>query len=135
MSDYRLHFVLCLLVAILMGVGAAARVEDSPAYTWPEIVDHGPAPALSDAALLSARGDRALLWPPLGDPAPLIYTSLGDSARTTNIISYDDVQPRRWEAVPAGELYHLVWEETGGVLRSALIQTNGDTVRGPEASR
>lgn len=131
MRNYRLSLVLCLLTTLIIGVAAAACMEESQSYAWPVIHVHGPAPALSDAALVNTSEDRALLWPPTGDPAPIVYTSLADSAYTTNIISYGNVHPRRWLAVPAGEMYHLVWEETSGALRSALVHTNGDTVRGP----
>lgn len=130
MINQRFALFLCLLIAVAIGAAASTHVQNTASYAWPDIADHGPASAFSNATILSLHDDHVLIWHPLDNPAPLTFESLA-AARSIPIISYDDVHPHRWQAVYIGEKYHLTWQETGGLLRSALIQTDGNTIRGP----
>ncbi|HML20022.1 MAG TPA: hypothetical protein PKD09_00135 [Aggregatilinea sp.] len=48
------------------------------------------------------------------------------------MLPYPDIEPEAWAAVPAGpDSFHLVWREHGGGLYNALIDLQGQTLRGP----
>ncbi len=105
---------------------AASRVkQDAELWTWP--ADLGPATALSEPALLA--DPPAVLW---RTDAALVYQTLDGSHAQQEILRYPDVHPRRWQVAPAERgRYHIVWLEDNNRLRSALISTDGETLRGP----
>jgi hypothetical protein len=119
------------LTSILVAVTAASRAATRH-YEWPRIEDRGGTYALSAPAFLMTSGQQALIWHPSGSSAPLIYQPLDDESAGVPIVPYPDVDPRRWEALPAGlDTYHLIWLEKDSRLRSALIDAGGQTIRGP----
>ena len=105
---------------------AASRVkQDAELWTWP--ADLGSATALSEPALLA--DPPAVLW---RTDAALVYQTLDGSHAQQEILRYPDVHPRRWQVAPAERgRYHIVWLEDNNRLRSALISTDGETLRGP----
>lgn len=55
-----------------------------------------------------------------------------ETGATITILPYPDVQPQAWRALPASaESIHLIWLEADQRLRSAIIQVDGTTLRGP----
>jgi hypothetical protein len=119
--------LISVLVAATAGNRASARN-----YEWPHIEDRGGTQALSAPAFLLTAQQRALIWRPSGSNTPLVFASLTGEGSAVPIVPYSDVEPGRWKAVPAGpDAYHLIWLERDGRLRSALIATGGQTLRGP----
>jgi hypothetical protein len=118
-----------ILFPILTALAAGSRVADSR-YQWPQVTDHGAVAPLDEPALLAQ--PLALIWRPVTSPAPLAYQPLDSGRMKIGILSYSDVNPRRWQAAPA-ELptYHVMWLEQDNRLRSALVDITGETVRGP----
>jgi hypothetical protein len=118
-----------LLFPILTALAAGSRTTDS-LYQWAQITDHGAAAPLDEPALLTH--PLALIGQPVTSPPPLAYQSLDSKRVTIGILSYSDVNPRRWQVAPADPFfYHIVWLEQDDRLRSALVSTTGETVRGP----
>ncbi|HVO70285.1 MAG TPA: hypothetical protein VMT24_09575 [Aggregatilineaceae bacterium] len=119
------------LVSILVAVTAANRAEPRN-YQWPRIQDRGGTYAMSSPAFVLTTQDQALIWRPSGTDTPLTYLPLAGRGAAVPIVPYSDVEPLRWEAVPASlSTFHLIWRERDGRLRSALIDTGGQTIRGP----
>jgi hypothetical protein len=120
-----------VVIALLVGLGAGARSSWRPAR-WPHVNDLGPARVFDAPAFLAYRDTTALLWRPLEPTATLVYESLEPSRARIPILPYPDVAPRRWQVAPGGPTtYHVIWQEADGRLRSALVNTDGQTARGP----
>jgi hypothetical protein len=119
------------LVSILVAVTAANRAAPKN-YQWPRIQDRGGTYAMSSPAFVLTIQDQALIWRPSRADTPLTYLPLAGTGAAVPIVPYSDVEPLRWEAVPAGpSTFHLTWLERDGRLRSALLDAEGQTIRGP----
>ncbi len=120
-----------LLVTALIALAAAARAS-GPAYQWPDVRDVGATRALSSPAYVANAQQPAIIWQPQNVDTSLVYQSLEKKSTATRILPYPDVMPARWQAAAAGpDQLHVIWLEQDGRLRSALIRTDGETVRGP----
>ncbi len=120
-----------MLAALIVAVIAAQHVT-GPSYQWPDITRQGPAQPHSPPAWLDNTQEPTLLWRPAGAESLLSYQALAPAAETHAILPYPDVDPCHWQASGAGPgRYHVVWLETDGRLRSALLASNGETLRGP----
>ena len=119
-----------ILIAVIVAVVAGAKASDTPNfYQWPHIHDHGATTVLAEPSLLHTAGRQAVIWYPA---TSLIYQTLNPALPPVPILMYPDVNPLRWETVPATpDSYHIIWLESTGRLRSALVSSDGQTLRGP----
>jgi hypothetical protein len=118
-----------ILFPLLTALVVQTRVADVR-YQWSQVHDLGTTYPLSEPALLAQ--PHALIERPVTSPAPLVYQSLDSAHTSTGILPYPDVNPRRWQVSPAERAaYHIIWLEQDNRLRSALVGTDGTTVRGP----
>jgi hypothetical protein len=93
--------------------------------------NHGAITSLQRPAFLFSAYYDALIWQPEQQDTSLTYMSL-TNGESYPILPYPDVIPQDWQAAPADDNnYHVVWLEMDGRLRSALIDPQGQTVRGP----
>jgi hypothetical protein len=119
------------LTSILVAVTAASRVT-ARHYQWSRVEDRGETYAMSAPDFLMASRQQALIWHPSGPGTSLMYQPLDGESAAVPTVPYPDVDPRRWEALPAAPgTYHLIWLERDSRLRSALIDAGGQTIRGP----
>ncbi len=127
----NLTAALCVLIAVVTGWIAGARVQVPP-HRWPDQATYAPADPLSDAAFMLTLRQRALIWEPADPAVPFAYQSLDDREHETGLLLYGTINPQMWASVPAqADAFHLVWIDTDNHLRSALVHTSGDTLRGP----
>lgn len=123
--------VICVLIAVLTGWIAGARVQ-TPPRMWPDHTSLAPTNPLSDAAFLLTIRQRALIWEPANPAVPFAYRSLDAPGDETGLLLYGTIQPQSWATVPAqADSFHLVWSDADNHLRSALVHTSGETLRGP----
>lgn len=131
---YSPKFPLILIgpICILVSIVAGTRVS-SDSGRWPSVQDWGAARALDQSSFVLATAYQAVIWHSPLSSAPLVYQALDQTTSSqVPLLPYPDVAPRRWAAAPAGpQSYHLVWLERDDRLRSALIQVDGTTLRGP----
>ncbi len=120
---------LWLGAAVIFMAGAAAwRAGSSTSPQWSPVGDQGEAVPFTRPALLS----NGLVWQQSEASSGLTYRSFDVSSPAVSIVAYPDVFPQEWQVSPAGEdNYHLVWLDQDGRLRCALINSLGQTVRGP----
>lgn len=91
----------------------------------------GETPPGRSAAFLHTEQDTHLIWQPLDGATPLVMQSITTGSQA-GILPYPDVNPTRWHVAPAeNAMFHIVWEEQDGRLRSAVISASGETRRGP----
>ena len=122
---------LAALLAVLVAAVAATRATDTIEY-WPDVRDYGPARALHAPEFLADTQQAAIIWQPRVSDTPLVYQSVEKNSTPTGILPYSDLTPIRWQTVPAGvDVFHVIWLEQDARLRSALINTTGETIRGP----
>lgn len=121
---------LAALLAVLVAAVAAARTA-GPVEYWPDVRDFGAVRAFSASDLL-ADAQTAIIWQPHESDTPLVYQPVEKNSTAVGILPYTDLSPVRWQTVPAGaDRFHIVWLEQDARLRSALITTTGETIRGP----
>jgi hypothetical protein len=120
-----------LVLAAIAGTRAASANSSSGASTL-GVDDLGTVPALTRPALVDVNGATAAIWQPADKSVTLLYREIDSSVDTHALLPYPDIEPEAWAAVPAGpDSFHLVWREHGGGLYNALIDLQGQTLRGP----
>ncbi|MBI5960571.1 MAG: hypothetical protein HY866_17665 [Chloroflexi bacterium] len=127
----RSKLILPILCAVISAAIAGISLKPA-AGGWPEIQSHGATYALEEPAWLKSSESLAILWRPIGATTPLTYQRMDSIESPVDLLPYADLEPRRWQAVPADEgMNHLVWLEKNDRLRSALLDAQGQTIRGP----
>jgi hypothetical protein len=128
--NFSIAFGAILLIAIIVAGIAGITASDAPgSYQWPQVRDHGATVVLAGPSLLNTSGRQAVIWYPA---TSLIYQAFDPALPPVPILMYPDVNPLRWETVPAAPNdYHIIWLESTGRLRSALVSSDGQTLRGP----
>lgn len=125
----RLRLVSFVLLALLALIVFYVLNQSDNDCAWPVLHDHGTTEALSYPALLSIPGQTALIW---RSPTAMVYTPLQAPTEAKNILDYPDLSPQRWQVVQATNgQYHLVWWDADGHLYNALLDSDGQTLRGP----
>ena len=130
----HVRIIVAILIAIagtlLVGLGTSTTTT----YHWPIVETLGPTHALRTVAFLHIN-HTTIIWQPATSDLPLINQTLAQNTVADTIIGilpYPDVNPQRWHVAPAkNDTYHIIWLEHDNRLRSALIDANGDTQRGP----
>jgi hypothetical protein len=123
-----------VLVSAVVAMAAAVRAANTPetAYEWPVVREHGSTGTLNAPAFLQTSRQTALIWQPPGAGTALVATPLDQMPIDIPILPYPDLSLRRWLAAPAeSDTFHLVWADDSSRLQSALIDAEGQTVRGP----
>lgn len=117
--------VVASLVALVASTRPAAHSDNL------RIIDLGRGHAWAAPALWIAESGPALIGQSDNTLPGLIVHPLNGSSEAV-ILPYTDFAPQRWQVTPShGDTFHIVWLEQDGRLRSALVQTTGQTVRGP----
>ncbi|WP_119073068.1 hypothetical protein [Aggregatilinea lenta] len=121
----------------LVALIAAARVASHPdAAQAFRTRDLGASTPYTVPAFVETDNALGLVWQPqlAGGSPPLVYSPMDGDARDRALLPYPGIAPDAWQAVSAGDsAYHLIWREENGTLRSALVDTQGQTLRGPIA--
>lgn len=124
------HPAIWLIVFSILTAWAAGSKLMEARWQWAQITDHGATTPLNEPALLTQ--PLAVIWPPVPWLEPLAFTLLDSSRSQTGLLPYSDVNPRRWQVAPADTTtYHIIWLEQNNRLRSALVNSTGETMRGP----
>ncbi len=129
---YRRWAIVAFGVVLLAFFGMLRLLSSTPVQ-W-TIVDYGPTLPLSQAIVLGSETETALIWQTEDSLRTLVYTSLDAPQKNVRLQLYADGPPSAWQVVQTrtGTL-QAVWQERDGRLRSALLTTDGFTLRGPVA--
>lgn len=122
--------LIVLLMAVVTGAVAGFR-SPATAEAWPVLVDLGPAEPAAAAGFWFQDGLPLLVWQSQSSQAPFVLSLATGQERAWPLLAYDGLVPQEWRLVPRDSAAHIVWRESDGRIRSALVDRAGNTVRGP----